>query len=953
MATLLNQFIDKSAGASEFNWVLEQLGNVKKQMDEINAAGINIEMKLKGTDDKSMYDLLVLTKDLKVANDQLASSAARVTSSRSALAAAARNAAKEHDALVKSAEKEIEVLRKEQAELNKSFQAIDKVANKKKQTADAQIDRQLARDNALLAKEIENLRNQMAMAEKEIAAVTAQQEKQLAAIRKDAEAYRVLDSVHKDLLNSARNIGAEFGVESKQFIEAAARANSYGQKLSEIDARLGVYRRNVGNYASAWNGLSYSINNITSEFPNLSQSTEIFFRSISNNIMPIAQQIGMIREENARLIAQGQAAVPVWKQLGAAIMSWQTALSVGVAIAVDFFPKFIDWLTDAAGKAKELAIQQAENVDYLKKINDHFNTNGKIIDANEELTLSRLKARGATEKQLNDERIKYANQRLEAAKVENQVLKIQRDADEQWYKHVKETGVYDAASVTAAANKLQASQEALKRSDDNLISLRNKPEILANEGNASSLEKQKQARDKSNAARLRSIEQMNALELQLGEELTKQKNEQLRSQLETEKKYQQLIIQDETTTAEQRMAARWSFYAAAMQLAKLEESDAIAEEERKHARRVNDINASLVSERRKNALLLLENRRHANALLAVWEDYSEKITQSQNSYESGQDDDIRAGQQGSINRGMRIATAGIKNYKGPTKEAQDAWDKLTAKINKANNALQSFANAGKQLVDVIYQPQLNAQDEIIHNIEISKDAEIARINATAKTDKDAKQQIATLEANNLQAIQAAEREKKRIKREQAQIDKTISIMQIITSTGVAVMNALGAKPYTPANIALSVAAGATGAAQLATAIAAPLPQYYKGVEKSPATWAIVGELGPELKIDKHGNVSLTPGEPTVTYLEQGTTIVPADRTKEIMRAVQGESMMDLMGVTVADNAHYSKMLADVYVSASDRTATRIVAAIKQKNTSSGLSTGSAFFDGPYKNKYKN
>jgi 3-hydroxy-3-methylglutaryl CoA synthase len=68
---------------------------------------------------------------------------------------------------------------------------------------------------------------------------------------------------------------------------------------------------------------------------------------------------------------------------------------------------------------------------------------------------------------------------------------------------------------------------------------------------------------------------------------------------------------------------------------------------------------------------------------------------------------------------------------------------------------------------------------------------------------------------------------------------------------------------------LAALAGATGAAQLAIAVATPIPQFKKGTKgKKGAGVGLVGEEGAEL-----------------VYMPSGTQVVPADRTKRYKDAV--------------------------------------------------------------------
>lgn len=69
------------------------------------------------------------------------------------------------------------------------------------------------------------------------------------------------------------------------------------QKLKDIDAQMGNYQRNVGNYASGWNGLNVSIQQIARELPALSVSANTFFLAISNNLPMFVDELKKARIE--------------------------------------------------------------------------------------------------------------------------------------------------------------------------------------------------------------------------------------------------------------------------------------------------------------------------------------------------------------------------------------------------------------------------------------------------------------------------------------------------------------------------------------------------------------------------------------------------------------------------------------------------------------------------------
>jgi hypothetical protein len=86
--------------------------------------------------------------------------------------------------------------------------------------------------------------------------LTAAQTRATSATQRALSPYEQLNREHIALRNSARDLGIQFGVESAQFIQAAERANILERQLRAVDTTLGQSQRNVGNYGSAFAGLS-------------------------------------------------------------------------------------------------------------------------------------------------------------------------------------------------------------------------------------------------------------------------------------------------------------------------------------------------------------------------------------------------------------------------------------------------------------------------------------------------------------------------------------------------------------------------------------------------------------------------------------------------------------------------------------------------------------------------
>lgn len=191
-----------------------------------------------------------------------------------------------------------------------------------------------------------------------------------------------------------------------------------------------------------------------------------------------------------------------------------------------------------------------------------------------------------------------------------------------------------------------------------------------------------------------------------------------------------------------------------------------------------------------------------------------------------------------------------------------------------------------------FERQLNSiQDQIDANTKL-KDAEVTRINQSTLSEQDKAAKLAQLaqqtQANNDQL--AAKQKDIRLK--EAKFDRDSAILNILIATGQAVAKSelqasiLASNPATAALAATALAQVPIeieiGAAQIAAIFAKPLPKYATGTTYAPGGPSIVGELGPELRIEPTGEMSITPGKPTLTNLLPGTKIIPHDELNKMM-----------------------------------------------------------------------
>lgn len=184
-----------------------------------------------------------------------------------------------------------------------------------------------------------------------------------------------------------------------------AQANALNNKLKEIDSQFGNYQRNVGNYASSWNGLQMQVQQIARELPNAALGLNMFIIAISNNLPMLIDEIKRTSDEVQRLRMEGQKTVSVWKQLMGAVFSWQIAVVVGITILTAYRNEISDWVASLfrGKKALDEIISVQDKLRIAQK--------GAIRDTIEERIKLELLYKAATDnKKAMEERIVAANE---------------------------------------------------------------------------------------------------------------------------------------------------------------------------------------------------------------------------------------------------------------------------------------------------------------------------------------------------------------------------------------------------------------------------------------------------------------------------------------------------------------------------------------------------------------
>lgn len=104
------------------------------------------------------------------------------------------------------------------------------------------------------------------------------------------------------------------------------------------------------------NNLKMSITQVARELPSLTMGPQMFFLAISNNIPMVLDALAQARKEHDALVASGKKATPVWRQVVSSLVSWQTALAVGITLLVTYGKDIWDFTKSLFG-VKEAAVE--------------------------------------------------------------------------------------------------------------------------------------------------------------------------------------------------------------------------------------------------------------------------------------------------------------------------------------------------------------------------------------------------------------------------------------------------------------------------------------------------------------------------------------------------------------------------------------------------------------------
>lgn len=226
---------------------------------------------------------------------------------------------------------------------------------------------------------------------------------------------------------------------------------------------------------------------------------------------------------------------------------------------------------------------------------------------------------------------------------------------------------------------------------------------------------------------------------------------------------------------------------------------------------------------------------------------------------------------------MQLSDAATKHFienekkkKSVFQERMEETEDVIAKVQEIEgqvaNIIGGFISANVDKQKAAIQDQLDAIDR-------KKEADIDAVNVSAISAQDKANKIAAIDARAAAQKEALEKRQRQLDIQRAQFEKAANITGIVIETARAVVHQLAI-----GNLAGAISVGAIGAAQLALAIAAPLPKFAQGTDDAPGGLAWVGDGGKgELVITPQGQVMQTPSVPTVMNVPKHSIVLPDAR----------------------------------------------------------------------------
>jgi hypothetical protein len=656
--------------------------------------------------------------------------------------------------------------------------------------------------------------------------------------------------------------------------------NIYQSALKKVDADIQKNQRNVGNYASGWNGLGNSINQLSREMPAFANSVQTGFMALSNNLPILFDEITRVKNANKDLVAQGLPIKSTFSQIAGAVLSWQTALSVGVTLLTVYGAKIWDSISGAKEKKKALEEEKKaieEKVEAERRSNDAI---GQSIA--QEQNRARILFEIAKNTDVNDKKRKDALDEIRSRYskylgdlTDEQILAGQTaEAEERLNKALIGRGYALATqnlleqNATAQMSAQVEYQKTLAKGYKAINEQKNdKGAIKNNEEYFASLRKTNQANTDAEKILNKKLEPLKAEEellLQLFRDNAKYLDA-INDGTKAHEKKVKVLKEEEEFNKNSEEAFKRSISALESQLANMDRFNSAYDitngllqfQKQLYDQLFGSIKETTKAKEELNNVIELTDEQ-------VYTEYFAwlKLKEATDSY-------LKTISSDAFNKAFNnIGLASAKMFFDFDKEGKSTFDKL---IEGADSLKEKFAITFQAVGDV-------AQDVFNKMFELSNQR-FENEKANLQKEKDIAIAFAGDSASAKEEINRQYDERQReIRNREAKAKKQQAIFNILIDTAQGVVSALAS---TPPNVPLSIAIGVIGALQAGIVASQPTPQFYKGTDNAPEGWAWTQEKGAEVITDKNGKLKSTGSNKgaQMTYLNKGDKVFTAEKSK--------------------------------------------------------------------------
>lgn len=821
------------------------------------------------------------------------------------------------DSAIKKLQTEVQKLHdtqvKAQIQLEKyaQAQARTKIANNQAEASTVRLEQAIERKNKALEREVSKLQASQNL------------------YNKVQQKLNTLSNEYKALAIRQEISGKLTEKEAQRYEFLQGKIQKYDGALKAVDASMGKYQRNVGNYASAFNPLGNSINQLTREMPAFANSVQTGFMAISNNLPIFFDSMQQAIAQQKELQAQGQPSKNALQLLAGSFLTMGTALSVGVTLLTFYGAEIVNAITGSEDRKKAL---EAEKKALEEKAKAEDEARGKLASyQSEEISRSKILLENAKNLELPYKRrieaVKELQQRypdyLGNLSQEKILAGDTADAELRLNDALVKRGIA-LASQQLIQEEINNSLKNEKWLADQLNDVQTKRADLARQLSAiDPFTKNKDLQEKYNDIQIQ-LERLFYLEGTLNEQY-KTKNKTIQDsikfyidQYNANAKYLDTV--NDVTDKDKKGAK-----------AKREQIEAIQLQDDKVKGLINTLNALKSS--------LEKQRAEESKSVDDYDKFTKTIDAVQRSIDglsTGYKDLTASGMAGSeefirLNKNMRTVddttkqlSQNINDYLKTFQEGFFSDAGMPTLFKVLNKDIEGF---GENFA-VTFNTMAEIAQEAFALISEASNANFKNEYANLERQRDIALMFAGDSASAREEIERqAEQKRRNIQRREFQAQKQQALFNIAINTAQAIIATLARTPL-PAGLPLVIATGALGAIQAGIVASQQMPAFWKGTDNAPEGWAWTQEKGREVILDKNGNVKSLGSDKgaTPTYLNKGDKVLTAEKTMDFLMFND-----DLNNILTGNGINMPKIEVNNQ-GMTDSQVNAIVSAIKTKET---------------------